>query len=70
MGLVLFLLFLVVPIAELYVIVQVAGGIGVLPTIVLLIAVSVAGAWLVKWQGIVTLARFQRRVMAGQVPTN
>lgn len=69
MGLVLFLLFLVVPIAELYVIVQVAGGIGVLPTIALLIAVSLAGAWLVKWQGIVTLARFQRRVMSGQVPT-
>jgi UPF0716 protein FxsA len=59
----------VVPIAELYVIVQVAGGIGVLETIVLLIAVSLAGAWLVKWQGIVTLARFQRRVMSGQVPT-
>jgi UPF0716 protein FxsA len=68
-GLVLFLLFIVVPIAELYVIVQVAGGIGVLPTILLLIAVSVAGAWLVKWQGIVTLARFQRKVMSGQVPT-
>lgn len=69
MGLVLFLLFLVMPIAELYVIVQVAGGLGVLPTIALLLAVSVAGAWLVKWQGIVTLARFQRRVMSGQLPT-
>lgn len=69
MGLVLFLLFLVVPIAELYVIVQVAGGIGVLETILLLIAISIAGAWLVKWQGLVTLARVQRRVASGQLPT-
>jgi UPF0716 protein FxsA len=68
-GLVLFLLFLAVPVAELYVIVQVAGGIGVLPTLALLVGISVAGAWLVKWQGLVTLARFQRRVAAGQLPT-
>jgi UPF0716 protein FxsA len=68
-GVVLFLLLLVVPIAELYVIVKVAGGIGVLNTLALLILVSIAGAWLVKWQGVATIARFQRRLMSGQLPT-
>ena len=62
-------LLILVPIAELYVIVQVASGIGVLETIALLILVSIAGAWLVKWQGLVTIARFQRQVAAGKVPT-
>lgn len=65
----LFVLLILVPIAELYVIVQVASGIGVLETIALLILVSIAGAWLVKWQGLVTIARFQRQVAAGKVPT-
>jgi UPF0716 protein FxsA len=68
-GLVLFLVFLVVPLVELYVIVQVAGGIGVLETIALLILVSIVGAWLVKWQGLATFARFQRQLMAGRLPT-
>ena len=67
--LVLALLFLVVPIAELYVIVQVAGGIGVPETILLLIAVSVFGAWLAKREGLGVLRRLQRTVAEGRVPS-
>ena len=63
------LLFLVVPIAELYVIVQVAGGIGVPETILLLIAVSVFGAWLAKREGLGVLRRLQATVAAGRVPS-
>jgi UPF0716 protein FxsA len=63
------LLFLVVPIAELYVIVQVAGGIGVPETILLLIAVSVLGAWLAKREGLGVLRRMQATVAAGRVPS-
>lgn len=63
------LLFLVVPIAELYVIVQVAGGIGVPETILLLIGVSVVGAWLARWQGVAVLYRVQSAVRAGRVPS-
>ncbi|MET0728329.1 MAG: FxsA family protein [Acidimicrobiales bacterium] len=66
---VLVLLFVVVPIAELYVIVQVAGGIGVGETILLLIAVSVVGAWLAKLAGIGVLNRLQRTVQEGRVPS-
>src|SRR3546814_14263378 len=63
------LLFLVVPIAELYVIVQVAGEVGVAETIIFLIVVSVVGAWLAKWAGIGVLARLTTTVLQGKVPS-
>lgn len=62
------LLFLVVPIVELYVIVQVAGGLGVLQTIGLLILISVVGAWLVKAQGLNIIRKVQGQVRSGSVP--
>lgn len=67
MGL-LALLFLVVPFAELYVLLQVGQAVGVLNTIAVLIAVSVLGAWLVKREGLAVLRRAQQRVDAGQMP--
>lgn len=65
----LFVLFLVVPVVELYVIVQVAGGIGIPETILLLIGISVVGAWLAKVAGLGVINRFQRTVRAGRVPS-
>lgn len=70
MLLVLALVFLVVPVAELYVILQVAHGIGVPETILLLIAISVTGAWLARLSGVSVLRRLQRTVRAGQMPSN
>jgi len=69
MFVLLVLVFLVVPIAELYVIVQVAGGIGIPETILLLIAISFAGAWLARVAGVSVLNRLQRTVRAGKVPS-
>ncbi|MDP1804594.1 MAG: FxsA family protein [Acidimicrobiales bacterium] len=65
---VLLLLFLVAPLVELYVIVQVAGGIGVPETIVLLLVVSAVGASLAKAQGLAVLGRLQQTIAAGRVP--
>lgn len=62
------LLFLVVPLVELYVIVQAAQAFGVLETIVALIAMSVLGAWLVKRQGMAVWQRFNEAVAHGQIP--
>lgn len=62
------LLFLVVPIAELALIIQVADGIGVLNTVGVLILVSVVGAWLVKREGVGVLRRLQTAVNRGQMP--
>jgi UPF0716 protein FxsA len=68
--LVLFLVFVVAPIVELYVIVQVAQEIGVLETIAALIIISFVGAWLVKSAGLAVLVRMQRQLAAGRMPTN
>jgi UPF0716 protein FxsA len=60
---------LAIPIVELYVIIQVADVVGALNTIALLILISVAGAWLLRQQGLATWARLQRALAAGQMPT-
>ena len=65
---VLALVFLVVPLAELYVIIQVGQAFGALNTIVLLIVVGAAGAWLAKREGVSVWRRFQRQVQSGEVP--
>ncbi len=64
----LLVLFLVVPLVELYVIVKVGGLVGVLPTIGLLLAASIAGAWLVRREGARTWAAFRKAVDEGRVP--
>ena len=51
MPLLLILLFIVVPIAELYVIIQVGDAIGVWPTIALLLLDGFLGAYLARSQG-------------------
>lgn len=62
------LLFLVLPILEIYVVTQVAGSMGWLTTIALVIFVSLAGAVLVRGQGLSVLARIQRRLRSGEMP--
>ena len=68
MGLVFIALLLVAPLAELYVIIQVAHVLGAWETIALLIIESVIGAWLLKRQGLRTLTRISQAVEAGRVP--
>jgi UPF0716 protein FxsA len=63
-----FLALIVIPIIELYVIVQVGQEIGVLPTLVLLVVVSVAGAWLLRQQGTATWRRLQAALQRGEMP--
>lgn len=64
------LLFLLLPIAELIVIIKIGSIIGALDTIALLILVSLVGAWLVKREGLSLLARMQRDLNDGRVPTD
>jgi UPF0716 protein FxsA len=68
MRLLLILLFIVVPIAELAVIIQVGGVIGVWPTIAILIADSVLGSVLMRSQGRVAWRRFNLAVQEGRPP--
>jgi UPF0716 protein FxsA len=64
----LFVAFVVVPIAELYVLVQVGQAIGVLPTIALLLVDSLVGAWLLKREGRKAWAAFRRALDERRVP--
>ncbi len=63
-----FLLLLAVPVVELWVIVQVAGELGFLPTIALMVLVSAAGAWLLKQQGTTTWRRLNAALARGEMP--
>lgn len=63
------LLFLVIPLVELAVIIQVGGAIGAWNTIGLLVLMSVLGGWLMKREGLGVLRRVQRTIDAGGVPT-
>jgi UPF0716 protein FxsA len=67
-ALLLVLLFLVLPIAELAVIVQVSDSVGLGNTLGLLLVVSLAGAWLVKRQGLEAWRRLDARVSTGEMP--
>jgi len=68
MPLLLILLFIVVPIAELYVIIQIGQLIGVWWTIALLLADSVLGSWLMRSQGRVAWRRFNAAIAEGRAP--
>jgi len=65
---ILVLLFLVLPIVELYVIIRVGQEIGALYTIGLLLVVSIVGAWLAKREGLGVWRRINQQVGAGKVP--
>ena len=70
MFLVLFVLFVVAPLVELYVIVEVARFMGLFPALALLIVLSFFGAWLVKREGVAVLGRLRDSLARGEMPTN
>lgn len=62
------LLFIAVPLIEMVILIQVGGMIGVLPTVLLVILTAVAGIWLLRAQGIATMARVQQKLERGELP--
>jgi UPF0716 protein FxsA len=62
-------LFTVVPIIEVYLLITMGGLIGSLPTVLLLLGISIAGAWLVRTQGFLILRRVQEELANGRMPT-
>lgn len=63
-----FLLFVGMPILEIYVILQVGGAIGILPTVGLLVVDSLVGAWLMRSQGRLVWRRFTQALEEGRPP--
>jgi UPF0716 protein FxsA len=61
-------LFVVVPILELWVLIEVGQVIGTWNTIGLLLIVSFVGAWLVKREGLGVVRRFRTQLDEGRIP--
>jgi UPF0716 protein FxsA len=68
MPLLLLFLFLLLPIAEIYVIVKVGQAIGILPTLAILLLDGFVGAALARSQGRAAWARFNRALGEGRIP--
>ncbi|MBB3046919.1 UPF0716 protein FxsA [Litorivivens lipolytica] len=64
----LFLLFVGVPILEMWLLIEVGSRIGALPTIALVALTAFIGVNLLRQQGFSTLTRAQTRLNAGEVP--
>jgi len=62
------LIFIIVPIAELYVIIQVGEAIGTIPTLVLLLLDALLGSMLLRHQGRAAWVRFNRAIAEGRLP--
>ena len=61
-------LFIVIPLAELYAIYLVGDAIGVIPTLLLLAVDSIVGALLLKSQGRAVWRRFNEALASGRMP--
>ena len=64
------IIFVLVPIAEVYAFITVGDEIGVFKTLLLCVLTAMIGGFLVRQQGLETLFKAQRGLQAGQLPVN
>jgi len=62
------LLFILVPLVELYFIIVIGGAIGAFWTVLLVVVTAIIGVNLLRTQGMSTLSRAQRNMAQGQIP--
>ncbi len=67
-GLLLLILFVGVPLVELYAMIQIGGEIGAFPTVFLVVFTVLLGGLLVRMQGLSTLMRVRATMARGEVP--
>lgn len=70
MGLVLFLLFLGIPLIEIGLFIQVGGLIGLVPTLLIVIGTALLGSMLLRAQGLATYRKAQTDMAGGMVPVD
>ena len=68
MAPILFLIFIIMPLAEIAVLVKVGGLIGLWPTLAIVILTAMAGTWLLRLQGFQTYQRAQAALQRGEAP--
>ena len=62
------MLFVAVPLLELFILIRLGGAIGLMPTLALCVLTGFAGAWLTRREGLRALWSFQARVAKGGLP--
>lgn len=62
------LLFVIVPIVELVLLIEIGQVVGLLPTLALVVLTGVAGAGLARAEGLRVLLQFQRELASGKLP--
>ena len=65
---ILIVLFIAIPVIEIYLLIKVGSVIGAIPTILMIIGTAVLGATLLRMQGISTFQRVQAAMQRGEIP--
>lgn len=65
----LFLFFIIFPIVELALLIKIGSMIGVLNTLILIMGTALAGAYMVKMEGLNVLYRFKENLSRGIIPS-
>lgn len=64
----LFLIFTIVPVIEIWLIIKIGHVIGPLPTVAILLAISMTGAWLARSQGFQVISAIRNELAMGRLP--
>ncbi|MFV2093447.1 MAG: FxsA family protein [Hyphomicrobiales bacterium] len=70
LGPVILFLFIAIPIAEIWILIEVGGIIGVVPTITLVVLTAIAGTALIRHQGMSLLIEARQRLDRGEPPVS
>lgn len=62
------LLFIIVPILELMLLIEVGQVVGLLPTLMLVMFTGIAGAWMARAEGLRVFFQFQKELASGRLP--
>jgi len=62
------LLFVIVPIVELMLLIEMGQLVGLMPTLMLVLFTGVTGAWLARAEGLRVFFQFQKQLASGQIP--
>lgn len=68
MAFLLFIIFIIIPVVEITVLIEVGEQLGAFPTVALVILTAAVGASLVRSQGLQTLMSAQKKMQQGQQP--
>ncbi|MFO7593901.1 MAG: FxsA family protein [Pseudomonadota bacterium] len=66
---ILFTLFILIPLLEIYLLIKVGSLIGALPTVFMVVFTAALGALLLRHQGLYTYAKVQTALARGELPT-